>query len=219
MDRNGRSTEQTERIKPIAIIVIACALFLTLTISPGWATEPTGTKAGDLEVCPTGVDLKGTSRPLFKATALMAVVTELEGQGESNFRPAFDPPKSQCRLDEFTVGTTRVSTVYSPWEKGLHTLHYRFVTDDGVSPRELLVIYDGVTGFTFNIGQFFYIVETRGGETSYYAMFGEKPGHTAVKEIVTDVLSGKAEPLASVRWPTGAKEPEITKYDSKRLKK
>jgi hypothetical protein len=108
--------------------------------------------------------------PEFKATAFMGVLIELQGQGESNFRPAFDPPKSQCRLDDFTVGTTRVLTVYSPWEKGAHTLHYRFVTDDADSPREVLVIYDGFAGFVFKIGQLFYIAETRGGETSYYAI-------------------------------------------------
>jgi hypothetical protein len=118
MNRRGRSTEQTERIRPFAIIVSVCALFLALTIPAGWAAEPSGTKAADLEVCPTGVDLKGTSRPIFKASAFMGVLIELQGQGESNFRPAFDPPKSQCRLDDFTVGTTRVLTVYSPWAKG-----------------------------------------------------------------------------------------------------
>jgi len=64
----------------------------------------------------------------------------------------------------------------------------------------------------------FFVVEERKGSISYYAMFRDQPTYAALKPVVTGILDGSAQPLATVRWPAGAKEPVIDAYDSKRLK-
>ena len=50
------------------------------------------------------------------------------------------------------------------------------------------------------------------------AMFRDQPTYVALKPVVSGILDGSAQPLATVRWPAGAKEPVIDAYDSKRLK-
>lgn len=64
----------------------------------------------------------------------------------------------------------------------------------------------------------FFVVEEHKGNISYYAMFRDQPTYVALRPVVTGIVDGSAQPLATVRWPTGANEPVIDAYDSKRLK-
>lgn len=146
----------------------------------------------------------------------MVSLSSLEAQGEAKFHPTFAPPASQCLFEKFDAGASPVEAIYSPLEKGEHTLHWRFTTA-APEPREILVIYEGMASLIAKKDVFF-VVEERKGNISYYAMFREQPTYAALKPVTTGILDGSAAPLATVRWPPGAKEPLIDAYDSKRLK-
>jgi hypothetical protein len=79
------------------------------------------------------------------------------------------------------------------------------------------VIYDGMASLMAKRPVFF-LVEERAGSISYYAMFRDQPTFVALKPLVTSILDGSAKPLATVRWPAGAKEPAMDAYDTSRLK-
>ena len=171
--------------------------------------------ADSVAACAGVTDARSKSRPLFDGKTLMVSLSSLEAQGEAKFHPTFAPPSSQCLFDKFDAGVSPVA-IYSPFEKGEHTLHWRFTTTTP-EPREIVVIYDAMASFIARKDVFF-VVEERKGSISYYAMFRDQPTYAALKPVVTGILDGSAQPLATVRWPAGAKEPVIDAYDSKRLK-
>ena len=166
--------------------------------------------------CSGVTDAKSKARQLFDGKTLMVSLSSLEAQGEAKFHPTFAPPSSQCVYEKFDAGTSPVEAIYSPFEKGEHTLHWRFTTVTP-EPREIVVIYDGMASFIAKKDVSF-VVEERKGSISYYAMFRDQPTYVALKPVVSGILDGSAQPLATVRWPAGAKEPVIDAYDSKRLK-
>src|SRR5690349_2256299 len=166
--------------------------------------------------CAGVVDAKSKSRQWFDGATLMVGLSSLEAQGEAKFHPTFDPPASQCLFEKFDVGGSSVDAIHSPFEKGEHTLHWRFMTAAPAS-REIVVIFDGMASFMAKKDVFF-VVEERDGNISYYAMFRDQPTYAALKPVITGILDGSAKPLATVRWPPGDKEPVINAYDSKRLK-
>jgi hypothetical protein len=163
-------------------------------------------------------DIKSKSRQLFEGKTLMTSLLMLEQQGEKEFKPSYSPPASECVLERFAVAAGAVTTVYSPFEKGEHTLHYRFTATNDTGTREVLVLYDGLASLMAKKGPIFFVVENRAGNISYYAMFREQPTYAALKPLIATILDGAAQPLATVRWPPGAKEPVIDAYDTKRLK-
>jgi hypothetical protein len=177
-----------------------------------------GRAAGADSVAPcAGVpDAKSKSRQFFDGKALMVSLSSLEAQGEAKFHPTFAPPASQCLFEKFDAGASPVEAIYSPFEQGEHTLHWRFTTA-APEPREIVVIYDAMASLIAKKDVFF-VVEGRKGNISYYAIYRDQPTYAALKPVVTSILDGSAQPLATVRWPTGAKEPVIDAYDSKRLK-
>ena len=172
--------------------------------------------ADSVAPCAGVTDARSKSRQLFDGKTLMVSLSSLEAQGEAKFHPTFAPPASQCVYEKFDAGATPVETIYSPFEIGEHTLHWRFTTATP-EPREILVIYDAMASFIAKKDVFF-VVEERKGSISYYAMFRDQPTYAALKPVVTGILDGSAQPLAMVRWPAGAKEPVIDAYDSKHLK-
>jgi hypothetical protein len=172
--------------------------------------------AVELAACAGVVDVKSKSRQYFEGKTLMTNLLALEAQGEAKFHPTFAAPSSQCLFEKFDVGATPVQAVYTPHEKGEATLNWRFVAA-GAEPREIFVIYDGMASFMADKEVFFVVQEHR-TNISYYAMYRDQPTYAVLKPLVIGILDGSAVPLATVRWPPGEKEPEISEYDTKRLK-
>lgn len=168
--------------------------------------------------CSGVTDIKSKSRQLFEGKTLMVTLAMLEAQGEAQFRPKYSEPASQCVFERFEIAGNPVTAIYSPFEKGEQTLHYRFLSAVGGESREVVVLYDGLTSLVAKKGLIFFVAENRGGKISYYAMYRDQPSYAALKPLVVSVLDGSAAPLATVRWPKGEKEPVIDAYDSKRLK-
>lgn len=166
----------------------------------------------------TGVsDAKSKSRPYFKGESLMGALLVLEGKGEAHFHLETPPPASQCVFEKFEVAGALVEAIVSPFDKSPGTtLHWRFHVG-GADARDILVMYDG-TASVMADKEMFFVAEEREGSISYYAMFRDQPTYAALKPLVTSILDGSAPPLATVRWPAGAKEPVIDAYDAKRLK-
>ncbi len=194
------------------LAVLATAGGILMFPAAARAVEDASPKAA----CAGVTDAKSKSRLSFDGKTLMTNLLALEAQGESGFHPTFNPPASECSFEKFDAAGTSVEAVYAPFEKGEHTLHWRFRTT-GAEPREVLVIYDGMASLIAE-KEVFFVVEERKGSIHYYAMFREQPTYVVLKPIVTGVLDGSAQPLATVRWPPGEKEAVIEAYDSKRLK-
>ncbi|HLA71412.1 MAG TPA: hypothetical protein VK624_07865 [Steroidobacteraceae bacterium] len=194
--------------------VAAMCLALWLSAS-GMAAE---TAAVGLADCAGIVDIKSKSRQLFDGATLIVALAALEAQGEAQFKPKYAEPASQCAYEKFEVAGKPVTAIYSPFEKGEQTLHYKFVSASESDSREVLVLYDAMASLMAKKSPIFFVAENRGGHISYYVMFRDQPSYAALKPIVVAVLDGSAAPLATVRWPDGAKEPVIDVFDSKRLK-
>jgi len=190
---------------------IACVWVALLVAGPAIAAD-----APEVAACVNVADVKSKSRPYFVGKTLMTNLLTLEAQGEAKFHPTYAPPSSQCTFERFDAGTVPVTAIYSPYEKGEATLHWKFVAG-GDEPREIFVIYDGMASFMAD-KEVFFVVEERKANISYYAMFRDQPAYAVLKPIITGILDGSAAPLATVRWPPGNKEPEINEYDTKRLK-
>jgi len=173
---------------------------------------------GEAPACGALPELKSKSRPTYEGNVLMTSLLVLQGQGEAEFTPKYSKPATECVLERFDVANAPVVVLYSPFEKGEATLNYRFRAGTGPEAREVLVIYDGLASLMAKKGQVFKVVEDRAGTISYYGLFRDPPTYAALKPLVTGILDGSAAPLATVRWPKGAKEPVIDAYDSKRLK-
>ncbi len=162
--------------------------------------------------------LKSKSRQSFDSHLLMTSLLALQAQGEAEFTPKYSKPAGECVRERFDVAGAKVAALFTPFEKGENTVHYRFVSQDAAGSREVLVIYDGVAAVLSKKGTLFKVVENRDGNISYYGMFRDPPAYAALKPLVTGILDGSAAPLATVRWPKGEKEPVIDAYDTKRLK-
>jgi hypothetical protein len=173
---------------------------------------------GEAPDCAALPELKSKSRQTFESQVLMTSLLVLQSQGEAEFTPKYSKPSSECVLERFDVANVAVVALYSPFEKGEATLHYRFRAGTAPEAREVLVIYDGVAGALAKKGQVFKVVEDRAGTISYYGVFRDQPTYAALKPMVMGILDGSAAPLATVRWPKGQKEPVMDAYDSKRLK-
>jgi hypothetical protein len=168
--------------------------------------------------CAGVTEIKSKSRQLNHIGTMMVTLLILEKQGEAEFRPKYAAPASACLLEKFDVAGTSVNALYTPFEKGEHTLHYRFTAQSGEEAREILVVYDGDASLTYKKGDVFQVVENRKGDISCYEMFRDQPTYGVVKAIFTSIIDGSAKPLVTVRWPPGAKEPVIDAFDTKRLK-
>jgi hypothetical protein len=175
-------------------------------------------EAASSVACSTQPIGTGTSRQRFESTALMTVAADLESQGEADFHLKYDQPTAECLVESFAVSDARVTARYSPWEKGLSTLTYRFLVQRPTGSSEVLVVYSGMASFVSGGGYVFHVSEERDGVVSWYAMYRDDPAYTAVRSLVQDIVAGTAKPLLAVRWPKGAKKAEVVVYDTKRLK-
>lgn len=101
------------------IFMVPAVLALAMS---GWAY------GADVTGCAGVTEAKSKSRQLFDGKTLMYSLASLEAQGEAKFHPTFEPPASQCLFEKFDAGASPVEAVYSPLEKGEHTLHWRFAT-------------------------------------------------------------------------------------------
>lgn len=191
-------------------------LLVTIAFCAGPAV--TAADAETIAPCAGVTEIKSKSRPLNQLGMMMVTLLILEKQGEADFRPKYAAPASACLLEKFDVAGTTVNAIYTPFEKGEQTLHYRFTTEASGEAREILVVYDGQASLTYKKGDVFQVVEKRKENISYYAMFRDQPTYAVVKPIITSIIDGSAKPLATVRWPPGAKEPVIDAFDTNRLK-
>lgn len=174
--------------------------------------------AQSLERCADVPEVNSRSRQTFEAEAFLILAATQESGGRSNFRLTYEEPLSECIIDTFELPETTVMAVYSPWQKGPQTIHYRFVADGEVNQREVLVLYSGIVGLVMNGGEYFYVAEQRDGVIAYYAMFKERPTYEAAKEVVTGVLNDKLAPLLATDWPEGSPESQAISFDAERLK-
>jgi hypothetical protein len=174
--------------------------------------------AGAVAACAGVTDVKSKSRQYFDGQTLMTSLLVMQGQGEKEFGPKYAPPKSECLLETFDVAGVPVAAIYSPFEKGDSALHYRFTIATASENREILVYYDSLATLMSKKDAIFFVIENRKGNISYYAMFRDQPTYVSLKPVIVAVVDGNAKPLATVRWPPGAKEPVIDAYDTKRLK-
>jgi hypothetical protein len=165
-----------------------------------------------------GADVKGGAKELKDSTPLMISLNKLEKQGEANFKPNYTEPESRCVRERYDVAGLPVTVESAPFTKGESTLLYRVQAGSGADAREILVTYDGLASLVAKKGAVFFVIENRKGNISYYSMYREQPAYADLKPVFTSILDGSAKPLATVRWPAGAKEPVIDAYDSKRLK-
>jgi hypothetical protein len=188
-----------------------------LLASTAGAAAADGSSDTPVADCSGVTEIKSKSRQSFEGSTLMVNLLILEKQGEANFRPNYAKPASECVLEKFTAAGAPVSALYSPFEKGEATLHYRFVAS-GDETREIVVVYDGLAALMSKKDVIFFVIENRKGNISYYAMYRDQPAYAALKPLIVGILDGSAKPLATVQWPAGAKEPVIDVYDGKRLK-
>jgi hypothetical protein len=130
----------------------------------------------------------------------------------------YAPPKAHCIVETFPAGEASVAAGYSPWEKGISTLLYRFTVSRPEGPSEILVLYSGLASLMAGGGLVFHVSEERQGVVSWYAMYAQEPAYPDVKALAERIARGEAKPLMAVTWPKGAKEGEIVAFDSKRLK-
>jgi len=197
----------TDSIKVLLMIALCSA-----------SAGATAAEAEAIAPCAGVTEVKSKSRPLNHLGTMMVTLLVLEKQGEAEFRPKYAAPASACLLEKFDVAGTAVNAIYTPFEKGDHTLNYRFTAGTAEEAREILVVYDGNASLTYKKGDVFQVVEKRRADISFYAMFRDQPTYAALKPIVTSIIDGSAKPLVTVRWPPGAKEPVIDAFDTKRLK-
>jgi hypothetical protein len=178
------------------------------------AADPAAVPADCADIAP----VKSKSRQSYDGSTLMTNLLLLEKQGEANFRPSYSSATSECAWEKFASAGSQVTAVYSPFEKGEHTLLYRFLVPGSGDSREILVMYDAMASLVAKKGDIFFVIENRRGNIAYYAMYRDQPTYEALKPLVVSILDGGAKPLASVHWPPGGKEPVIDAYDSDRLK-
>jgi hypothetical protein len=178
---------------------------------------PVGAEAM-LTPCAAAETPRKQAKLVWKRDVFMSIALLLQGKGEAQFRLAHDPPESLCIVESFEHSGFSVRVLQSPWQKGMETLLYRLeATHDGVT-REVLVIYDGLTSFSVGRGSHFYLAETRGERTAYYAAWNRQPSYAMAKTIALRVLAGEERAVVEVEWPVGAKESLMHVFDMKRLR-
>lgn len=179
-----------------------------------WALAANGAEPA---ACADTADIKSKSRQYFDGSILMTNLLGLQSQGEADFRPRYAAPASECLREKFDSAGYSITAVQSPFDKGAMTLLYRFAAASAAETREVIVVYDGMASMMAK-KDIFLVTENRAGKISQYAMFRDQPTYAALKPLVVGIFDGSAQPLATVRWPAGAKEPVVDAFDSKRLK-
>ena len=198
-------------------LTLPIAATLAIAFLMGNTASTEGVEGPPKLTCASAPDVKGKSRQRFDSSALMVVANELESQGESDFHLKYTSPTAECVIETFQVADATVTASYNPWEKGQSTLNYRFAVERPSGKSEVLVLFSGMAALVSG-GYRFHVSDEKSGVISWYAMFKEAPAYPAVKDLVEKIVSGGAEPLLAVRWPSGAKEGEFVAFDTTRLK-
>lgn len=206
------ASSQPSILRRLAVILLA-----GISLASYWSVV-SAAESGDVPTCSSMPSTKGASKPRYDLQSLMMVALELETQGESDFHLKYAVPKSSCVVETFAVDSLQVKAIFTPFEKDLSSLLYRFVVSRPDGPSEILVIYSGVAAIFVNKGPVFHVSEERDGVISWYMMYREEPTYAAAKAIATEIVAERASPLMAVRWPRGAKEGSIVALDKKRLK-
>ena len=165
--------------------------------------------------CPDEPKLRKKPREVRDLTPWVMLVSQLEILGKGNLNLWYELPESSCEKDtiETNEGTARV--LYSPFKKGLETILYRVILDDLPEPREIVVLYSAIVSAVRNRGDHFYIAESRGTRTNFYAMYSDQPRFDAIRPLLADILNGKATTLIAVEWSKGSDGALIVEIDKK----
>jgi hypothetical protein len=141
------------------------------------------------------------------------LISPLEIQDKESLKLRYEVPEMICEKDgiETNAGTARV--FYSPFETDLESLLYRVVIEDVPEPREIVVLYSAIVSAVRNRGNRFYIAESRGKRTNFFAMYSDQPRYDAIRPLLVDILNGKATTLIAVEWPNGSDEALIVEID------
>ena len=198
-------------------LVFSTAIGFITLCSP---TAPAQVAVNSNEVdagCPEEPKLGEKPRQVRDLTSWVMLVSQLEIRGEGNFNRRYERPETSCEKDliETNHGTARVT--YSPFQTGLESLLYRIVSEDGPDVREILVLYASIVSAVRDRGNHFYIAESRGMRTNFYAMFTDQPRYEVIRPLLADILNGEATTLIAAEWPKGTDEALIVEID-KRLK-
>jgi hypothetical protein len=191
----------------LASMTTVLAMALCGAYTPIIAADP-------MQACVVAPPAKGKSRQRVDLKAFMLVATELEMQGQRNFDLRYEPPNSECLVENVGLEGGEVQVVYNPWQKGEQTLLYRFA-GVGEDSREVLVLYNGRVGLLLKGGDAFHVSEARHGTVSFYAMYKEEPTYQVVKALAAEIFKGDAKPLLAVRWPEGDGEASIVEVSAK----
>jgi len=169
-----------------------------------------------IDQCDDAVQPRKKAKTHNKGMVFAMLIASLEEQGRGDLIPAYEPLTSQCLLSPFETKAGKVQAVFSPFAKGMQTLHYRFIMGVGNDEREFLVLYNGIASL-IDGGSIFYVTETKKGTTRFYAAYKGQPRHKDLKKLIRKIAEGKTESLIEVDWPETSKEMLVHKYSSKKL--
>ena len=198
-----------------SFLAFSTAIGFIMLCSP---TAPAQVAVNSNEVdggCPEEPKLRKKPRQVRDLTSWVMLVSQLEIQGGGNFNLRYERPETSCEKDLIDLDHGPAMVTYSPFQTGLESLLYRIVNEDGSDVREILVLYASIVSAVRDRGNHFYIAESRGMRTNFYAMFTDQPRFDAIKQLLTDILNDKATTLIVIEWSNGTDEPLIVEIDKK----
>jgi hypothetical protein len=186
--------------------------FISLSIPTAPAQQ--APNSDDIEVaCPDEPKLREKPRLVRDLTTWVMLISPLEIQGNGNFELRYEFPETSCDKDVIKTNAGTAKVLYSPFDAELESLLYRAVIEDMAEPREIVVLYAEIVTAVRNRGFHFYIAESRGEKTYFYAMYRDQPRYEAIRPILVDILNGKATVLIAVEWPKGSNDALIVEID------
>lgn len=165
--------------------------------------------------CPDEPKLRRKPRQVRDVTTWVMLISQLEIRDEEKLNLRYEEPKTSCEKDVIESDTGAARVFYSPFDTGLETLLYRVVIEDAPEPREIVVLYARIVSAVRDRGNHFYIAESHGTRTNFYAMYSDQPRYEALEPLLTDILNGKATVLIAVEWPKGSDEALIVEIDKR----
>ena len=173
------------------------------------AVNANGIEAG----CPDEPKLRKKPRQVSDLTPWVMLVSQLEIQDKESLKLRYEVPETICEKDVIETNAGRARVFYSPFETDLESLLYRVIIEDVPEPREIVVLNSAIVSAVRNRGNHFYIAESRGMRTNFYAMYRDQPPYDAIRPLLVEILNGKATTLIAVEWPKGSAEAVIVEID------
>ena len=163
--------------------------------------------------CPDEPKLRKKPRQVRDLTPWVMLISQLEIQDKENLTLRYEKPETSCEWDVIESSAGSASVFYSPFDTELESLLYRVAIEEESETREIFVLYSRIVSAVRDRGNHFYIAESRGIRTNFYAMYSDQPRYTAIRPLLSDILHGKATTLIAVQWPKGIDEALIVEID------